>query len=359
MTDPAAEDYSDLMELIDDDSQGDEEEIDSSQGMFDETEEGEEPGSSGEEAEHSDDADDSGEGEDTSDPGEDSAEESRAASGEGNPDPETEGYGEDYRKRTQNLESLTERLAAIQEQNEQRRQKEDQERRQKAEEEARQRAEAERNKPLWNEDELNLTDEERTAYKDALPVLKKVARSVAQDVHNRSVRPLQEEVQRLQGQTESIDRSTNQTRAEAFVSAIRGAVPDLDQRTKAKGWEDYMREQVSVPGQGRMSRAQAVQLATRSSDLSYVVDQVQGFKMQGSSEEKPSGARSPGNGQSSAATAKKPKSTSRVVSYAKSMAQLEEMSQKVRAGRMSLDKYETAVDKFEAEMAAGNVRMDA
>lgn len=356
MADEAAaeeEDYSDLMDLFDDDSQGDEsEEPEQSSGMF----EGGQDSTDEDEPESGEDDADKNQSEEVSE--EDTPAEPEPESGQSDEQVDQNTAQED-RRRTQNLENLTERLASIQEQNERRRQQEEQERQQRAQQEAQQRAQEERSKPLYDPEQLSLTDEERAAYKDALPVLNKVARSVAQDVHDRSVRPLQEEVERLRRQTQSIDDNANQGRAEAFVSAIRGAVPDLDQRTKAPGWENYMNELVSVPGQGSMTRAQAVQLATKSSDLNYVVDQVKGFNLDTQSGAKPQSAKSPGNGQASAESAKPKKSRSESISYAKSMAQLDEMSQKVRNGRMSLEKYEDAVDKFEAAMEAGRVDMDS
>lgn len=352
------DDYSDLMDLFEDDEEAPA--SSDSSGLFDEDDEGPEQGESED--------DDQGSQEE---PGGDSAfksddNEEDAGDASGTPSDEDESEQDELsqsrdedRRRTENIENLTERLAAIQEQNERRRQDEERQRQEKAQREAQERAQEERNQPLYNEDQLNLTDEERSAYKDALPVLNKVARSVAQDVHDRTVKPLQDEIDRLKGQTQNIGRTASQTRAEAFVSAIRGAVPDLDQRTKAPGWEDYMREQVSVPGQGKMTRAKAVQIATQSSDLSFVVDQVKGFQTDASAEQKPQGAQSPGKGQASSQSAKPAKTKPKTVAYSKSMSQLEEMSQKVRNGRMSLDKYEAAVDKFEQAMADGQVEMDA
>lgn len=344
------EDFSDLLDLFEEDDASEEQvdEQEESTGLFDQK--------------------DSEESEETS---EDTQEDETSTEEQTEPEPEPEPEGEptqegeqesreDYRKRQEHLESITERLAAIQEQSEKRRQQEEKERQEKARQEAEERSQQERNKPLYTEEQLDLTEEERKAYQDALPVLNKVARSAAQDVHDRSVRPLQEEVERLRNHTQTLDQSQSQTRADSFVSAIRGMVPDLDQRTGSQGWENYMSEQVSVPGQGRMTRAEAVRLATQNSDLDYVVDQIKGFRLDnGQEQEKPQGARSPGNGQASAKSAQPKPARSKVVSYSKSMQQLEGMAQKVRNGRMSLDKYEKAADKFEEEMANGNVDMDS
>lgn len=347
------DDFGDILSLLgDDNGEGENDEVDTS---------GDQSGDSPDEQPEGDDgtddlfADPDGGDEGDDDQSADAEGEPEGGEGtnEGEPAPAASGATSAELK---SVLDLSKRLAAISEANERRRQEEIEERDRLKREEAEARRKEEMSRPLYEEGDLGLTDDERLAYKDSLPVLNKVARQVAQDLYQRSVVPLREEIASLRQQASTLDESTTRTRAETFVSALRGAVPDLNQRTSDPGWQAYLQEAVSVPGYGRMARAKAIELATEKSDLSYVVDQVKSFKA--TAARRPQGSVSPGRGVAAGqSTTRRPKPKS--VSYSKAVQRLTEMSREVQRGRLPLAKYEAAMTSFETAVEEGRVDMDS
>lgn len=206
------------------------------------------------------------------------------------------------------------------------------------------------------EGDLSLTPEESEAYRDAMPVLQKVARSVAEDMYRRAVMPLRKEIETLRLQSSGLQSTVQRSQAEGFAAALRGAVPDLDQRVADPAWQAYLAEPVSVPGAGRIQRAQAIQMATSSNDLAYVVEQLQAFKQRPAAR-RPS-AVSPGEGPAAAPSAH-PVAPARKLRYSEAVARLTDMSDRVRRGVLPLEKYEAAMTQFETAVTDGRVDMDA
>lgn len=116
------------------------------------------------------------------------------------------------------LLDITTRLAALQEAENARRAEEAEARRRKEKEEADRLREAEEARPMF-EGDLSLTPEESEAYRDAMPVLQKVARSVAEDMYRRAVMPLRKEIETLRLQSSGLQSTVQRSQAEGFAAA--------------------------------------------------------------------------------------------------------------------------------------------
>lgn len=103
--------------------------------------------------------------------------------------------------------------------------------------------------PLFDPSEIQLTDEEINLYgKDATAYAEKIAKRVMQQVHEKAIIPLQQQIyQQQQALNQSrVDSATQQS--QLLFQRVQAAVPELPQITQSQEWRNYLN--TPAPGTG-------------------------------------------------------------------------------------------------------------
>lgn len=103
--------------------------------------------------------------------------------------------------------------------------------------------------PLFDPSEIQLTDDEINLYgKDATAYAEKIAKRVMQQVHDKAILPLQQQLyQQQQALNQSrVDSATQQS--QLLFQRVQAAVPTLPQITQSQEWRDYLN--TPAPGTG-------------------------------------------------------------------------------------------------------------
>lgn len=103
--------------------------------------------------------------------------------------------------------------------------------------------------PLFDPSEIQLTDDEINLYgKDATAYAEKIAKRVMQQVHEKAILPLQQQIyQQQQALNQSrVDSATQQS--QLLFQRVQAAVPELPQITQSQEWRNYLN--TPAPGTG-------------------------------------------------------------------------------------------------------------
>lgn len=103
--------------------------------------------------------------------------------------------------------------------------------------------------PLFDPSEIQLTDDEINLYgKDATAYAEKIAKRVMQQVHEKAILPLQQQLyQQQQALNQSrVDSATQQS--QLLFQRVQAAVPELPRITQSQEWRDYLN--TPAPGTG-------------------------------------------------------------------------------------------------------------
>lgn len=103
--------------------------------------------------------------------------------------------------------------------------------------------------PLFDPSEIQLTDEEINLYgKDATAYAEKIAKRVMQQVHEKAIIPLQQQIyQQQQALNQNrVDSVTQQS--QLLFQRVQAAVPELPQITQSQEWRNYLN--TPAPGTG-------------------------------------------------------------------------------------------------------------
>ena len=103
--------------------------------------------------------------------------------------------------------------------------------------------------PLFDPSEIQITDEEVNLYgKDATAYAEKIAKRVMQQVHEKAILPLQQQIyQQQQALNQSrVDSATQQS--QLLFQRVQAAVPQLPQITQSQEWRNFLN--TPAPGTG-------------------------------------------------------------------------------------------------------------
>lgn len=103
--------------------------------------------------------------------------------------------------------------------------------------------------PLFDPSEIQLTDDEINLYgKDATSYAEKIAKRVVQQMHEKAILPLQQQIyQQQQALNQNrVDAATQQS--QLLFQRVQAAVPELPQITQSQEWRNFLN--TPVPGTG-------------------------------------------------------------------------------------------------------------
>ena len=104
-------------------------------------------------------------------------------------------------------------------------------------------------KPLFDPSEIQITDEEISLYgKDATAYAEKIAKRVMQQVHEKAILPLQQQIYQQQQELNKsrVDSATQQS--QLLFQRVQAAVPELPKITQSQEWRNYLN--TPAPGTG-------------------------------------------------------------------------------------------------------------
>lgn len=93
--------------------------------------------------------------------------------------------------------------------------------------------------------DADLSDTERETYKDALPVIEKMAgRIVAKALEDAGISGIKTEVGEIKNSTTALSKTQAETDERAFIDRVRDKFPKMDSMVREDDWNAYMAERV-------------------------------------------------------------------------------------------------------------------
>jgi len=124
--------------------------------------------------------------------------------------------------------------------------------------------------------DADLSDEERNTYKDALPVIEKMAsRIVAKALEDAGVPSLKTEVGELKANTGNLSKTQATQDENAFIGRVRDKFPKMDSMVREAGWSEYMAKRVPFSPH---TFGQALIAAHNARDFERVVEIMEGYQ---------------------------------------------------------------------------------
>ncbi len=197
------------------------------------------------------------------------------------------------------------------------------------------------------DEELQVDERYKTDYGDADPYIASIAKRVANDLYQRTVLPLQQELDAVRGQLQSQAEFNQAQRTDTLHMQLKSVVPDIDTLVRTPEWQSYIK-QPDLYGSGR-TIASYVQEGIQYGNVKQLAQIVQQFKRtQQQSQPQPQHV-SPGRAQTTV-----PNTAPRRGSVYR-MSEFDRATQAFQAGKLSWDKYQVIVNEFNEAMLDGRV----
>ena len=181
---------------------------------------------------------------------------------------------------------------------------------------------------VYTEQELAIEDRYEQDYGDANPYIANIAKRVANELHQRTIVPLQNELANVRSQLKSV-------------------VPDIDELVRTPEWQEYIK-QPDVYGSGR-TIASYVQEGIQYGNvrqLAQIVDQFKQTRKQNAPQPR---QVAPGRAQTTL-----PNTAPRRGKML-NMSDFDRATSAFQAGRLSWDKYQVVLNEFNEAMLDGRV----
>lgn len=200
---------------------------------------------------------------------------------------------------------------------------------------------------VFQDQELAVDERYEQDYGDANPYIASIAKRVANDLYQRTVVPLQQQLQAVQGQLQSQEQFNQSQRTDTLHMQLKSVVPDIDELVRTPEWQSYIK-QPDVYGSGR-TIASFVQEGIQYGNVRQLAQIVNQFKQaRGQTAPKPQQV-APGRAQTTV-----PNTAPRrgKVLY---MSEFDRATQQFQAGKLSWDKYQVIANEFNEAMLEGRV----
>ena len=201
---------------------------------------------------------------------------------------------------------------------------------------------------LYTDEELTVDDRYEADYGDVNPYIQSIARKVANDLYQRTVVPLKEELGRVTNQLNEQRGVNEQNQRFSFETQLRRAVPDLDEIAFSQEWQSYLKQPAPYTG-GTATIAHVVQSGIQSGNMKQVVEVIEDFKSKRSQSQPQSQQMAPGRAQTT-----QPPTAPRGAKVLR-MSDFERATANFQAGKLSWDKYQRISEEFNNAMLEGRV----
>lgn len=201
------------------------------------------------------------------------------------------------------------------------------------------------------DDELQVSQEHVDLYHDADPYIASIARRVANDLYQRAVVPLQQELYNVQGALQAQQNFNVQQSSHTQYTQLKTMFPDFDQMINSAEWNSFLRQEDEYGTGARM--VDYVQQGIRTNNIRQLASLVNKFKQQQSRGKPKPQQVAPGRAQTTL-----PNTVSTRAGKTLKMSDFERATAKFQAGGMTYDVYQRITDEFNAAMLEGRVNLN-
>lgn len=200
---------------------------------------------------------------------------------------------------------------------------------------------------VYTEQELAIEDRYEQDYGDANPYIANIAKRVANELHQRTIVPLQNELANVRSQLQSQSEFNQVQKTDVIHMQLKSVVPDIDELVRTPEWQEYIK-QPDVYGSGR-TIASYVQEGIQYGNvrqLAQIVDQFKQTRKQNAPQPR---QVAPGRAQTTL-----PNTAPRRGKML-NMSDFDRATSAFQAGRLSWDKYQVVLNEFNEAMLDGRV----
>lgn len=199
----------------------------------------------------------------------------------------------------------------------------------------------------FHDNEIAVDERYENDYGDANPYISAIAKRVANDLYQRTVVPLQQELQAVRGQLQSQAEFNSRQSADTLHVQLKSVVPDIDEIVRTPEWKAYI-NQPDQYGSGR-TIASYVQEGIQYGNVRQLAQIAQQFKQIRQQSAPKQQQVAPGRAQTAV-----PNTAPRRGATLK-MSDFDRATQAFQAGKLSWDKYQVIANEFNEAMLDGRV----
>lgn len=200
---------------------------------------------------------------------------------------------------------------------------------------------------VFNDQELAVDERYEQDYGDANPYIASIAKRVANDLYQRTVVPLQHELQNVRGQLQSQQQFNHTQRTDTLHMQLKSVVPDIDELVRTPEWQSYIK-QPDLYGSGR-TIASYVQEGIQYGNVRQLAQIVNQFKQSQTRAKPQQNQVAPGRAQVGMPN------TNIKRGKVLNMSDFDLATTAFQTGKLSWDKYQEVANEFNAAMLDGRV----
>lgn len=200
---------------------------------------------------------------------------------------------------------------------------------------------------VFDDNEIAIEERYETDYGDANPYIASIAKRVANDLYQRTVLPLQQELNNVRGQLQSQAEFNASQHKNTLHMQLKTVVPDIDDIVHTQEWQSYIK-QPDLYGSGR-TIASYVQEGIQYGNVRQLAQIVDQFKQTRQKSQPQHQQVAPGRAQANVPnTAPRGGRMLRLSEFNRATAEF-------KAGRLSWDRYQVVANEFNEAMLEGRV----
>lgn len=199
------------------------------------------------------------------------------------------------------------------------------------------------------DDELAIDDNLKTVFGDAEPYVQAVARRVAQDLYQRSVQPLEQELLATRAALENQQRVSQVQTKDVFLAQLRAVEPEIDTLAHSAEWQNWIQQPDEYGGTRTI--AYHVQDGINSGNLKQVTGIIAKFRKE-QQRQAAQQQQQAAPGRPAQTIPQTRVTTGRVLKQA----DFDRATFEFQQGRLSLDKYDKVVAAFNQAYLEGRVQ---
>lgn len=217
-------------------------------------------------------------------------------------------------------------------------------------------AAASRPKAPFEDEDLELSEEERATYGVSRPTIEKIGKAAVRGYHEKVVQPLLDRLNQLESKQTEIGTRTAAATDQATMAALRTSVPDLDARVKTPEWQGYIAAPMRALGPG-VTRGMVLQQALQRGDIEAAAEIISAFEVP-AAVTPPAGTapgRAGGGAPASTAVASRRNRAGKTYPYSR----FTELAEQAKRGQLSPEKFQQVSDFYMQKYEEGLVDMSS
>lgn len=199
----------------------------------------------------------------------------------------------------------------------------------------------------YTDQELAIDERYEQDYGDANPYIQNIAKRVANELYQRAVVPLQNELNEVRSKLQSQAEINHNQKVDVIHMQLKSVVPDIDELVRTQEWQEYIK-QPDAYGSGR-TIASYVQEGIQYGNVRQLAQIVDQFKQTRKQQAPQQQQVAPGRAQTTV-----PNTAPRRGKML-NMSEFDRATAMFQAGKLSWDKYQAVTNEFNEAMLDGRV----